>query len=77
MTILILSYFSDFPSQYDFDDSYTCDACTDTNLYVEIDASLHPDIILPGDVVEDDADKAVYTVEALDIPDSPTKPSIE
>lgn len=40
---------ADFLSLYDFNDTYTCDACTDTHLCficVEMDVTLHVDIIL-------------------------------
>ncbi|KAK2451735.1 hypothetical protein QL285_010765 [Trifolium repens] len=68
-----LDLFSADPSLYGFDDDYSCDDCTDTNLCVacaEIDAFLLDDNFPIGEVVDD-------VVKALDITAAPAKPSIE
>ena len=61
---------SDFPSLSDFDDKYSCEDCTNTNLCsvcAEIEAALQVDTFPINEVVN----------EALDIPAAPTKHSIE
>lgn len=66
---------TDFQSLYDFDDTYSCDSCTDTNLcsvYAEIDTSLKVDIFSTNEVV----DEIVYAAEALDIQVARNTPSI-
>jgi hypothetical protein len=68
-----LDLFSGDPSLSGFDDDYSCDDCTDTNLCVacaEIDAFLLDDNYPTGEVVD-------YAVKALDITAAPAKPSIE
>lgn len=65
-----------FPSISDFDDIYSCDACTNTRLcsiFAEIEVSLQVDVFLADEVVGE----TVFSIEALDIPASPAKSSIE
>jgi hypothetical protein len=67
---------ADFPSLSGFDDIYSCDDCTNTNLCVvctKIESALQVDIFPTNEVV----DGVVYVVEALDIPDVPNTPSIK
>ncbi|GAU18578.1 hypothetical protein TSUD_325700 [Trifolium subterraneum] len=68
----------DFPSFSDCDDTYSCDSCTNTNLCsvcAEIEPALQDNNFHTGkgEVVND----VICTVEVLDIPAVPTKPSIE
>ncbi|GAU43740.1 hypothetical protein TSUD_365890 [Trifolium subterraneum] len=68
----------DFPSLSDFDDIYSCDSCTNTNL-CSVCAKIEPALqnnnfhTGEGEVVNE----AVCTFEVLDIPAVPTKSSIE
>lgn len=67
---------ADFPSLSNFDDTYYCDSCIDTNLCfvcAEIEVALQVDTFPADEVI----DEAFYAAEALDIPTIPTKPSIE
>ncbi|GAU47094.1 hypothetical protein TSUD_369270 [Trifolium subterraneum] len=67
---------ADFPSLSDFDDIYSCDLCTNTNICsvcAKIESALQNNNFHTGEVVNE----AVCTVEVLDIPAVPTKPSIE
>jgi hypothetical protein len=61
---------ADFPTLSGFDDIYSCDDCTNTNLCAvcaEIDAALQGDNV----------NEVVYVAEALDIPAAPNIPFIE
>lgn len=63
---------ADFPSLSNFDDTYYCNSCTDTNLCfvcTEIEVALRVEIFT--------TDETIYAAEALDIPVAPTKPSIK
>lgn len=69
-------FLADFPSFSGFDDNYSCDDCTNTNLCVvcaEIDVALQGVIFPTGEVV----DEAVYETEVLYISAAPSTPSIE
>jgi hypothetical protein len=60
----------DFPSLSGFDDVYSCDDCTDTNLCV---VCVEIDVALQGDSINE----VVYLDEALDIPAAPNIPCIK
>ncbi|GAU44244.1 hypothetical protein TSUD_139370 [Trifolium subterraneum] len=71
-------FYADFPSLSDFDDIYSCDSCTNTNLCsvcAEIESTLQNNNFHTGE--GEVVNAAVCTVEVLDIPAVPTKPSIE
>lgn len=72
------SLFADFLSLSDFDDTYTCDVCTDTHLcsvYIEIEAALHVDI--SSDIsYENSADKVDVAYVNV-VPTAKILPSIE
>ncbi|GAU49542.1 hypothetical protein TSUD_136500 [Trifolium subterraneum] len=69
---------ADFPSLSDFDDTYSCNSCTNTNLCsvcAEIESALQNNNFHTGE--SEVVNGAVCIVEVLDIPAVPTKPSIE